>query len=145
MQNVCLRWRKTLFCSITSSFIVKHSWKLIPVHTHSSLVSNCVISDLWNLWKRIVETSRRFTVRTVSLITDGSSQRHRGKISKNWSFRAKRTKSVRANSLKTELYKTFLKFNPAPSFMCLLDSISIHYHLVGHDALAGLLGFQIYQ
>ena len=40
--------------------------------------------------------------------------------------------------------QNLLKFNSAPSFMCLLDSISIHYHLVGHDALAGLLGFLIY-
>ena len=41
--------------------------------------------------------------------------------------------------------QNLLKFNSAPSFMCLLDSISIHYHLVEHDAPAGLLGFLIYQ
>ena len=41
--------------------------------------------------------------------------------------------------------KKILMFVSDPSFMCLLDSISIHYHLVGHDALAGLLGFLIYQ
>ena len=41
--------------------------------------------------------------------------------------------------------QNILMFVSDPSFMCLLDSISIHYHLVGHDALAGLLGFLIYQ
>ena len=40
--------------------------------------------------------------------------------------------------------QNILMFVSDPSFMCLLDSISIHYHLVGHDALAGLLGFLIY-
>ena len=41
--------------------------------------------------------------------------------------------------------QNILMFVSDPSFMCLLDSIIIHYHLVGHDALAGLLGFLIYQ
>ena len=41
--------------------------------------------------------------------------------------------------------QNILMFVSDPSFMCLLDSISIHYHLVGHDAPAGLLGFLIYQ
>ena len=41
--------------------------------------------------------------------------------------------------------QNILMFVSDPSFMCLLDSISIHYHLVGQDALAGLLGFLIYQ
>ena len=40
--------------------------------------------------------------------------------------------------------QNILMFVSDPSFMCLLDSISIHYHLVGHDALVGLLGFLIY-
>ena len=41
--------------------------------------------------------------------------------------------------------QNILMFVSDPSFICLLDSISIHYHLVGHDAPAGLLGFLIYQ
>ena len=32
-----------------------------------------------------------------------------------------------------------------PNFLCWLDSISNCYHLVGHGALAGLVGFLIYQ
>ena len=144
MQSVCLRWRKTFFCSITSSFIVKHSWKLIPVHTHSSLVSNCVISDLWNLWKRIVETSRRFTVRTVSFINDNSSQRHRGKISKNWSFRAKRTKSVRAFSLKLNYIKPFkVCFWSKLYVFARFDQYSLSFS--GAWCSSELLGFLIYQ
>ena len=140
MLSLCLRWRKTIFCTITSSFFMKHGWKLIYVHAHSPQVPNCVNSDLWNRWNfKKIHGMYSFSYNR-SFITEAQRQNIKELLLSSQKIKVSSSQFSQNLAIKN-LYEVV----SGPKFLCWLESISNRYHLVGHGALAGLVGFLIYQ